>query len=135
MFENVKTGAALWDVTIFKSDMSPEIFPIRCDAARSAWTPLSLVLRMYVWYFLRMWHYLLSECAIANSYLFFCPSLWRICLLLAYSKFIFFFLLFCFFFLWTILFAFVFGQEYFRISTLTLWVLSYESSIMLIQLL
>lgn len=73
MFENGKTGTALWDVTIFKSDMSPEIFPIRCDAARSAWTPLSLVLRMYVWYFLRMWHYLLSECAIANSYFFFLP--------------------------------------------------------------
>lgn len=49
MLENVKTGGVLGDVSIFKCDMSPEIFPIRCDAAvRSAWTPLSLVLRIYV---------------------------------------------------------------------------------------
>lgn len=49
MLENVKTGGVLGDVFIFKCDMSPEIFPIRCDAAvRSAWTPLSLVLRVYV---------------------------------------------------------------------------------------
>lgn len=90
MLENVKSGGVLGDVSIFKSDMSPEIFPIRCHAARSAWTPLSLVLHMDVWYFLGMWHYLLSECAIARAnFYFFPPSLWRISLLLAYSKIIF----------------------------------------------
>lgn len=46
MLENMKTGGVLGDMTIFKSDMSPEIFPIRCDAARSAWTPMSLVLHV-----------------------------------------------------------------------------------------
>lgn len=48
MLENRKTGGVLGDLSIFKSYLSPEIFPIRCDAARSAWTPLSLVLPMYV---------------------------------------------------------------------------------------
>lgn len=70
-------------ISVLKSNMSHEVFTVRNNVSvRPAWTPLLLVLHVYVCYFRRMLHFLLPECVIVKSY-FNPPSLRKRSLVIA----------------------------------------------------